>query len=357
MAATLEKIKKKTRLLSNRTDTNQLSDDDLLDYINDFVLYDMSEHLRLFNLHEVLTFYTQPYVDTYDTNTTVATDPLYDFKNTYISVQPPVYIGGYNAQYFQDRTSFFNIWPLVNTITQIASGDGSTLTFTGFIPVYNNSTTPATNASLVGGMTLLKSNITITSVDSDGTGLILVDYPSATSNIIGYFGVPDQGADSITNQGQINYTTGQYTITFPSTAPASAAAINSQVVLIQTAIPTSILFFDGVFTVRPVPNQVYRITIEAFKRPDQLLSDDQEPKLGEWWQYIAYGAAKKILEDQNDAETVSIILPEFENQRDLIQRRTLKQLNTQKAATIYDGSIDNNNGNIGYSYNSGWGAW
>jgi len=38
--------------------------------------------------------------------------------------------------------------------------------------------------------------------------------------------------------------------------------------------------------------------MEVYRRPLALLIDTQEPELADWWQYIAYGAAKKVLEDK-----------------------------------------------------------
>ena len=95
------------------------------------------------------------------------------------------------------------------------------------------------------------------------------------------------------------------------------------------------LFYDGTFTLRPVPDQAYRINIEAFARPTELLTGSQEPELAEWWQYISYGTAKKIFEDRMDIESVSMIMPEFKQQERLIQRKTIVQYTTDRASTIY----------------------
>ena len=100
-------------------------------------------------------------------------------------------------------------------------------------------------------------------------------------------------------------------------------------------MPQSILFYDGKFTVRPVPDKAYRINMEVFVQPTALIDSNQYPKLKEWWTYIAYGASKKIFEDRQDYESVKAIMPEFKTQETLIQRRTIVQQTSQRASTIY----------------------
>ena len=78
---TLQAIETKVRRLTRSPSTAQLTQADLDNYINTFVVYDFPEHLRLFSLRTILTFYTQPFIDTYKTNTTVTTDALFNFKN------------------------------------------------------------------------------------------------------------------------------------------------------------------------------------------------------------------------------------------------------------------------------------
>ena len=59
------------------------------------------------------------------------------------------------------------------------------------------------------------------------------------------------------------------------------------------------------------------------------------PELEEWWQYIAYGAAKKVFEDRMDLESVQSIMPEFKKQEMLCQRRTIVQNTNERTSTIY----------------------
>ncbi len=84
--STLQAIRTKVRRLTRSPSLSQISDVQIDEYINTFIQYDFPEHLRLFSLRTLLTFYTQPGVDVYETNTTVVTDPLYNFKNKYVAI-------------------------------------------------------------------------------------------------------------------------------------------------------------------------------------------------------------------------------------------------------------------------------
>src|SRR5690606_31171209 len=105
--------------------------------------------------------------------------------------------------------------------------------------------------------------------------------------------------------------------------------VNAQSVPYVAGRPTTILFYDEKFTVRPIPDQPYKIDMEAYIRPTELISTTQKPELQEWWQYIAYGAAKKIFEDRSDMDSVQVILPEFQRQEDMINRKSIVQMSNE----------------------------
>jgi hypothetical protein len=280
----------------------------------------------------------------------VVTNPLFNFQNTAISVNEPVYISGYPAFFSQSRQQFYGIYPKVNSIASIGvAGDGLATTFTGNV-----------NTNLVGtngnGYVLLQHEVFFSSVDVNNNGLALIDVPvmnpltgNPTNN--GNLYIPGQTPANppiaITPNNTINYITGQFTITF-ATAPGEGVAINSQTVPQVTTIPQALLYFDNKFIVRPVPDQPYKIDIEIFVRPTYLMNEASVPELEEWWQYIAYGAAKKIFEDRMDLESVQLIMPEFKLQEELCLRRTIVQLTNERAATIYTEQTSVTNGGWGW---------
>lgn len=319
----LDAIRTKVRRLTRSPSTAQLSDNDIDTYVNTFVLFDFPQHLRLFDLRTTLTFYTQPFIDTYDTNTTDPTNPLYDFKNKYISIHEPCYIAGYQQFYSQSREQFYGIYPIVNSIQQIGQGDGIQLNFTGRLPFGQT-----TNAPLIGPH-ILQNNVLFTSVGTNGEQIVANDIPvdTATGQLTGTI------APGV---NQINYLTGVYDITF-SIAPAAGVAVNAETIPYQAALPQAVLYYDDKFILRPVPDQSYRVNLEAYILPTYWLTHDgsQAPDIQQWWQYIAYGASKKIFEDRMDTESVQQIMPEFKAQESLVLRKTIVQYTNERVGTIY----------------------
>lgn len=343
--STLTAIRTKVRRLTRSLSTAQLSEAQLDEYINTFVLYDFPEHLRLFNLRRTFEFFTEPFIDVYETSDDV-NNPLFNFKNKYITVHPPIYIAGYEALFCEDRNQFFGIYPMINSIASIgATGDGATLQFTG---VVNTQQANIPN-NLIQNILLLRNNVLFSSIDANGNGLAMIDFP--INPTIGNLYIPGESPISEVLQdpnNYINYVTGQFVVTF-NTAPATGVPINSQTVLVQPSLPQSMLFFDGKFTLRPVPDMPYRVQMEVYVRPVELLANNQSPDLQEWWQYIAYGAAKKVFEDKMDTESIQQIIPEFKKQENLIQRRTIVQQTSQRTSTIYS----EQNSTAG-AYGAGW---
>lgn len=320
-SSTLQTIITKVRRLTRSPSTAQLSDDDIKQYINTFLIYDMPQHLRLFDLRTTLTFYTAPFIDTYDTNTVDPNDPLYDFKNKYISIHEPCYIAGYQQFYSQSREQFFGIYPKVNSIQKVAQGDGIQTNFSGTLPFGQSTTMPLT------GPHILQNHVTITSVGPSGEKIAVNDVPGSTE--FGAF-VGDIGGGA----NIIDYLTGFYDVTF-NLAPAAGVAITAEFIPYQAALPQAVLFYQNKFILRPVPDQSYPVNLEAYVLPTVLIDANTAPDIQQWWQYIAYGASKKVFEDRMDTESVQQIMPEFKQQESLIIRKTIMLNTNERVATIY----------------------
>ncbi len=377
---TLTAIQQKVRRLTCTPSEAQLTTDDLNNYINTFVMYDFPAHLKTFQLRQPFTFYCNPYQDTYYLDiasfggaTNAASQPLYNFQNLYLDIHMPVYVAGYAAYYSQDRSEFFNNYPITNYIQNIGvTGDGATTTFSGIIQ-FGGTINDAINNNQ---MSLLKRNVLFSSIDVNGNGLSLVDVPLVDSTTgvetiygnlyvpgsqptnpmgppVGYPIQPPLGTvpyiNSVLANNYINYVTGEYTITFPI-APLQGQNIFSQTVPNIPSRPFGMLYHNNTITLRPVPDQPYAINFEVDARPTQLFNTNSVPQLEELWQYISYGAAKKIFEDKMDMESVQMIMPEFQKQEDMCLRRTLNQLSTSRASTIYLGTTGS-----ATDFNNGWG--
>lgn len=363
----LTAIMTKVRRLTRSPSSDQLTDDQIKEYVNTVILYDVPSQLRLFKSRQTFTFWTIPNVAEYETNTTSSNNPLVNFQNKYITVHDPVYIGGYRAYFTQSRDEFFNMWPKVNSQQLIAIGDGVTTSF-------SNIGAPASNAIQ---SPMLQNNVTFSAISVDNAALTLHDVPivdtQGNMTVLGNLYVPGYEpanpptiADfDVTNY--VNYLTGEYVVTFkddndavvaPSgdslTSNPSQNQIFCQNIPYLASIPTTILYFENKFTLRPVPQISYPVQMEVYVRPTELISTSQSPDIQQWWQYISFLAAKKIFEDRTDYDSLNLMMPALKEQELFVQRTTLVQEANERAATIYKQQTSLSAGPMGSSW---WGGW
>jgi len=341
--STLAAIQQKVRRLTRSPSLQQLSQDDLLQYINTFILYDFPEHLRLFSLRTTLTFYTQPNIDTYQTNTVNPADPLYNFQNKYVTVHPTIYIAGIPCFWTQYRDVFYGNYPQTNFVfNTLFQGNGTPGPFTGNLEQFP----------------VLQNSVLFSALDIGGSAMQIIDYPlidgatGIASSTTGALGVPGIPQTLPSPYGQINYQTGAYTVLFPANTMNSVDnIIYGEGQFYQPGLPISCLYFDNKFVFRPVPDKSYVIQLEADIRPTELLEQGQSPQLEQWWQFISYGAALKIFQDRMDLDSVQLIMPEFNAQMDMVNRTNLVQQANERTVTIY--TLGKNYG-WGYNWGSNW---
>ncbi len=331
---TLADIETKVRKLTRSPNESSLTQTQLREYINTAVLNDFPRSLRLFSLRSTLTFYTQPFVDKYSTETTDVNNPLYDFKNKVVAVHTPVYAAGIQVFYTQKRDIFYGYYPQFNNIASTnVFVDGTTGPFSGTITAHP----------------MLQHNVMLT-VGQAGNGLenmILIDYP--IDNQDGYLALPesDPVANPIQRRGTLNYVTGAFTVTFPAATVAGEPIVVTNIAY-QPGKPLAILYYDNEFTIRPVPDRTYMIQLDVDLTPVELIASNQEPKLRQWWEYIAYLAARKILEDRMDVSTLQMLIPSLERQEALVASDTMTQQAEERTTTIYT---------VGKQYAFGPGWW
>lgn len=293
--STLARIRTKVRRLTGYANAFQLPDADVDNYINDFYLYDLPAHLKIFNLKQTYTFYTEPNIDTY------AFTP-----NVYRTVQPPLYIAGRESKYTQSKAEFFRIYPITNNDENLGTGDG----------------TAGPYALQIGAVPVLRNQVTISTTDVGGNNLVCNDDGSGTF-------VGD------VSSGTINYVTGAITNLVFSANVASGETINVQSVPYVSSRPEAMLFFNDEFILRPVPDKSYKVDIDVYVFPTELVNTTDTPETDDMWQLLAAGAAKKILEDNMNFEDLQKIMPFFNEQMSLVINRTVQQNRPVRTQTIY----------------------
>jgi hypothetical protein len=316
MAYDLAAIRTKIRRLTKSPSTDQISDVDINGYIDNFYLYEFPSTLNFLKLKDTFIFYTKPNIDTYDLTDIDGTNYL----NKYVTFKNPVYIDGYKGTLFTDKDSFYGMFPKVSYTQKIGTGDGVAVVFTGTL----------TNKPIVAG------TVVVSAKQAGAGGHTYTDIYAYDDGVGGWTGDIGIGVNAI------NYETGLFSITL-SVAPANGTDVNFKYLPYVASKPNSILYNESKFIMRPVPDQVYRIEIGAYKRPTSFALDTDKPELIQWWEYIAIGAAKKILFDRLDMDTLQIIEPEFLRQQLLINRRTIEQLEIESTNTIFANQARSNN--------------
>lgn len=359
-----------------------ISDNLIIDYINRFWIQDVDARLQLFDLKTKYQFQTSPSIDKYNM-------PLYSVQtqpgNQTIGMFPvyqgftgPVYINGVQVPLYTQKNQFFRVFPnIVQNLSVVATGDGTSGPYTFQIPLLTGSTPP--NPPLDG---ILRGHIDITGIIATGNN---VDPPLATdatagaaiasvpvtsvdasvfitalggdnSNIIvsdsGWLLSSDQNYGLLMRPGKaplgnlrltgdydtfantINYITGEVNVTFPVTIP-SGNNINAQVLFFQTGLPRGVLFYNNTLTLRMPPDQQYLVELDAYLSPAAFLNTASAIPFGYMAEYIARGAARKILSDTGDVEQFQFYEPLFREQELLVWKRSQRQWTATRTETIY----------------------
>jgi hypothetical protein len=386
----------------------------LIDYVNRFYINDVDARIQLFDIKKKYQFMTTPGVDQYNM-------PLYDIQienqdsapkniNMYPVYQgflSPCYINGINCSLQTQKTQFFNIWPnIIQPMPSVAIGDGGA-TYTIQLPILPMvpPPNPPFNAIIRGHVDMqgiiatgqnidppaaldptsflptFLTNIPVTSVDakvfitsigSDGTNILVTDSGQFLHGNQNYgllmqpgkapFGnlalpaSPDPINQYSTTQNTINYLTGTINVTFPSNIPPGNN-INVSCFFFQSGLPRAMLFYNNTLTLRSVPATQYLVELDGYLTPAAFLNSADAIPFGYMSEYIARGAARKILADTGDKEQFGSIMDPssneamFREQEILVWKRSQRQWTATRTQTIYSQGLDQ--GQMGNSYNNG----
>ena len=327
----LNQMRNTLRRMTARYTEQQMTTSQIDSYINLAYTLHFPEQFKNLKLTKPYVFTTVPNVDTYYflyeqgiiTSAIPATPTLYPPGN--IQITPPVYCQGYILRYFQDKTTFYNRWPNLSVNQQVNTATVSSGPYTGFIP-----SVPFYRAQqdIFGDVTI--PGVIFSAFDNTGINYTAHDIPTPNSNVGQLFD------DFGNNVGFVNYITGQYSFLFANfTVVLPGTPIYASVVPYQSSRPTDVLFYNQQIVFRPCPQQVYQVEFQVSQQPTQLLAANQAPELDEWYLFVCCIAAKLIYTDFPDPEGMANLMPIYQDQLQMAQRRTLRQLGSQRAATIF----------------------
>lgn len=375
-----------------------ITDNLIIDYINRFWITDIDARMQLFDLKTTYQFQTQPGVDQYNM-------PLYDVQTepgtqtmgmypVYQGFLGPAYINGIQVPFSTERNGFFNIWPnVVQQLFVVETGNGTAGPYTISFPITPANSTPVNppvQAILRGHVdmagiiatsvntdppvvTTLSTGVIpstsifpavyITSTDATGANVVVQDSGQFLSGNINYgllmapgtapfsyTALPNtllQATPYSTTQNTINYLTGVAKgVTFPAVIP-SGVDISAQCYFFQCGLPRGILFYNNTLTLRSCPDTQYLVELDAYLSPAAFLNTGNAIQFGYMAEYIARGAARKILSDTGDIEQFQFYEPLFREQELLVWKRSQRQFTSTRTQTIYSQGI--NQGQSGFS--------
>ncbi len=377
------------RIIKSQSNAD-ITDDLLIDYINRFWIMDVDARMQLFDLKKKYQFQTSPGVDRYNM-------PLYNVQTqpgsqpigmypVYQGFLSPGYINGIQVSLQTQKTPFYNMWPNVvqNSFTSTV-GDGTAGPYTIAFPISPGNQVPINNPvnGILRGhidttgiialgtnvdpplVTTFDTTVPVTSVDSavyitamaaDGSNIIVADsgqflLGNANYGLLMTPGAAPFGNTALpgtysTTSNTVNYFSGTAIVTFPVAIPVGVQ-ISAQWYYFQTGLPRSILFYDNVITLRTVPDRQYLVEMDAYLSPAGFLNTEAAIPFGYMAEYIARGAARKILSDTGDVEQFQFYEPLFKEQELLVWKRSQRQWTNDRTQTIY--SQGTNMGQSGYN--------
>jgi hypothetical protein len=375
-----------------------ISDNLIIDYINRFWLMDVDARMQVFDLKTTYRFQTTPGIDQYNMPYyAIQAEPgnqAISYYPVYQGFLGPAYINGIQVPLQTQRESFYNLWPdIVQQGQVLAVGDGTTGPYTLSFPIAPNNTSPVnppiqyllrghvdvtgviakgidplqdpplvTSAQILLPASFIQ-DVPVTSVDSrvfftstaaDGSNIVVQDSGQFLDSNQNYGLLMQQGQapngnlpltngpspNYSTTQNTINYLTGVATgVYFPQAIPAGVN-INGQCYFYQTGLPRSILFYNNVLKLRSPPDRQYLVELTAYLSPAAYLTTGASIQFAYMCEYLARGAARKILSDTGDIEQFQFYEPLFREQELLVWKRSQRQWTSARTQTIYSQGIN-----------------
>lgn len=360
---------------------------------------DVDARIQLFDLKVTYQFQTTPgrtnyNMPLYNVQTEPGSQSIASFP-VYQGFLEPCYVNGVQIPFYTQKNSFNNVFSTyVQPLNQVVLGDGInsnyTINFSGTGLVSNPPTNPPIFPVLQGHIditgiistgsnedppyissgpstnflnTIPKTSVIpavyITTTAANGKNIIVSDSGQFLENgtdqdTYGLLMVPGVDPTNTTNPlgntalsggysttlNTINYSTGVANVTFTDFAGSpivieDQVPINVQYYTYTQGMPRGILFYNNTLTILPPPNIQYMVSLEAYLSPAAFLSTTQAIPFGYMAEYIARGAARKILSDTGDVEQFNFYEPFFLEQERLVWKRSQRIFTATRTQTLF----------------------
>lgn len=301
-AWTLSTIIEEFRDITGVPDTTMLSDQQCADLINYYYQYVLPKELKIFWGYTNYQFFCQANIDQY-----VA-------PSNFQTLNPSVYADGWPIEWYLDPDTFYQDYPQQENKQTIATGDGSSNSFSATISAYP----------------VLPRSLYVT----DGTQVVQDDGSGAFNQVS-----PLSSVGSVA--GSVDYVTGTITGLSFISAPAANTNIVATSQTYMANRPQGILFFKqspllnstpatlaavNMFVLRPVPDQVYLIKMQGIQVPSPLINLTDVPFRPDLGPLIALGAALHRFKRLNQMDQYEQYLPEYNRFKDVCMQDTYEEL-------------------------------
>jgi hypothetical protein len=357
-----------------------ITDELIIDYINRFWIMDMDARLQLFDLKTVYQFqttpgicyYNMPLYDIQSETPGSPTSPDISFYPVYQGFLAPAKANGINMNFYTQRGQFLDLWPnYVQQLNPAGIGNETAGPYTLNLPFFpaipghvditgiiatGSNTDPifGTTLNLSVPSTSVYSGVYITATNETGQNITVADsgqFLSGDTNGDLYGLLMATGSAPYSNTAltggyntttnTVNYATGLINVTFPEAIP-DGYPISVQCFFIEQGLPRSCLFYNNTLTIYPPPNTQYQIELDAYLSPAAFFNQSQSLPFAYMAEYIARGAARKILSDTGDVDQFNFYEPLFKEQELLVWKRSQRQFTATRSETIYS--------NVGLGY-------
>ncbi len=301
----LSEIRQKVRQVTGRFSPQELTNEQLDEYINKYFQYTFPAELKLERFHTYFEFLT------------VANQQSYILPSGFVNFEPPATIDRLSLLWYQEPSTFYDNNPENIARQNIGTGDDIVTMFGG---------TASSFPILPGTAVVTDDNEVFEDTSTEFT----------TDNI------PLVG--SLGGSGTLNLSTGVVSVTF-NTAPETGQNIEYSYIQFQSGRPTAVLLYDNLFTFFPVPNTAYRfrtkayantlVTTEAGVNGVQFVNATDKPLLEEWGPAIAYGAARDIHADQGEMGAYGEVTALYKEQLSYVLKRTNQNLLNTRAQPFF----------------------
>lgn len=298
---TLSEIRSKVRMVTGRYSPQELSNEQLDEYINKYFQYTFPAELKLERIHTYYEFLT------------VGNQQKYTLPTGYVNFEPPATLDNLSMLWYQEPSSFFDNNPENINRQTLATGDGATVAF----------------SSTAGSFPILPGSTVVT----DGVEVFQDTNTTYTTGNVVLTG-------SLGGSGTLNYATGAVTVTF-NTAPLTGVNIPLSYIQFQAGRPTAVLLYNNQLTFYPVPDTAYRfktkayantlVTTAAGANATQFVNATDKPLLDEWGPCIAYGASRDIHADYGEMDSYGDVTVLYKEQLAYVLKRTNQNLLNTRA--------------------------